>query len=403
MTISTDASSITSSDGFVERRIVTSGQTGILSGARLAIKDNIEVTGLRYTAGHPHFSERRGQRTATAVERLLAAGAQIVGMTCTDAGGFGVTTPGVINPVDPEIIVGGSSGGSAAAVASGAADIALGTDTAGSVRIPAACTGLFAYKPMYGEVPLSGVWPLASSFDHIGLIAKTRDLLFQSAGVLLGLSDERTEFPGRSSVRIGIEATPPALRSEQVSAAMENTIRSLEASGYGLVAVELPDREATIEAHGIITLAEAARVYQELGAADRTKLGSAAIKALKSAERITCEQVERAHNRLAQIRQTYADAFTSVDLLVVPTLPCAPIDIGKKTAEIRGKMLSVLHAMIYETCSFNAYGAPVMTLPCAPLGGSNHIPFSLQIVGGRDANRHHLSIFRAISADLAIS
>lgn len=397
----TDKSSIASANGFVERRIVTTGQVGILSGARLAIKDNVEVSGLRYTAGHSLFAERRGQRTAPAVESLLAAGVKIVGMTCTDAGGFGVTTPGVINPINPEIIIGGSSGGAAAAVAAGEADIALGTDTAGSLRIPAACTGLYAYKPSYGAVSLSGVWPLAPSFDHVGLISKTSELLFRSAGVLLGSPYKRSEFSDRSRIRIGYETTPPALRSEEASTAMNNITRSLEASGYRLIPIELPDREAVIETHGIITLTEAALVYQGLTAAECGKLGPAAIKAQKSAQQITGEQVQRARNRVAQIRQSFDDAFARVDVLIVPTLPCAPPEIGKKIVDIRDHKLSVLHAMIYETCGFNMYGAPVMALPCDPLRGSNRIPFSLQIAGACNSDICHLSIFNAISTDLA--
>lgn len=396
-------SSITAANGFVERHTFVTDKTGVLRDVRLAIKDNIQVSGLRYTAGHPLFSERRAEQTAPAVKCLLAAGARIVGMTCTDAGGFGITTPGVVNPTNPEIIVGGSSGGAAAVIAADQADIALGTDTAGSLRIPAACTGLFAYKPSYGAVSLSGVWPLAPSFDHVGLLAKTAQLLLRSVRVLLGSRDERRDLPDRSRIRVGFEVSPAVLRSEQISAAIERVVQSLAASGYDLIPVELPERDVVIETHGIITLAESLHVYQGLTESECAELGAAAIQAQRSARQITAGQVERALCRLEQIKRSFVDIFTRVDVLVVPTLPCAPPRIGEKTVKIGGQGLSVLHAMIYETCGFNVYGAPVMALPCGPLEGSNCPPFSLQIVGARCSDVLHQSICRLMSADLSHS
>ena len=150
---------------------------GPLSALRVAVKDNIAVRGLPFTAGHPLFADRIAQEDAWAVRRLREAGARIVGVTRTDAGGFGVTTPEVENPAAPGRTVGGSSGGSAAAVAAGLADVALGTDTGGSVRIPAACTGLIGFKPTRGRISNDGVWPLSPSFDHVGVIGRDLDIV----------------------------------------------------------------------------------------------------------------------------------------------------------------------------------------------------------------------------------
>jgi hypothetical protein len=130
-----------------------------------------------FTAGHPLFADRVSDADASCVQRLRAAGARIVGMTRTDAGGFGVSTPEVENPIAPGRTVGGSSGGSAAAVAAGLADAALGTDTGGSVRIPAACTGLIGLKPTRGRIATDGLWPLAPSLDHVGVIGRDLDTI----------------------------------------------------------------------------------------------------------------------------------------------------------------------------------------------------------------------------------
>ena len=161
-----------------------------------------------FTSGHPLFAQRLATKTAEAVEILLAAGAEFRGMTRTDAGGFGVTTPQTKNPVAPAYVVGGSSGGTAAAIASGSADFGLGTDTAGSLRIPAACTGLFGFKPSFEAVPTDGIDPLSPSFDHLGLLAGNFELLQRAAKQLL-----RVHGKGAGSanavLHIGIDKTIP--------------------------------------------------------------------------------------------------------------------------------------------------------------------------------------------------
>ena len=169
-------------DGCVEWLGAPSGG-GSLAGLRLAVKANIEIAGARFTAGHPAFAERRGTDTAPAVRALVDAGAALLAMGATDAGGFGVTGAGVDNPVHPRRIVGGSSGGCAALLAAGRADLALGTDTGGSVRIPAACTGLWAYKPEHGAIPVAGVFPLAPRFDTVGLVARSAAVLRKAVDV----------------------------------------------------------------------------------------------------------------------------------------------------------------------------------------------------------------------------
>ena len=186
---------------FVERASLSYGVEGALSGLSLAVKDNIEVDGRAFTAGHPLFAARRGRATAPIVDRLLRAGAHLVGMTKTDAGGFGVTGCDVCNPVFPDRITGGSSSGSAAAVSAGFADLALGTDTAGSLRIPAACVGVIGFKTSHAAVDLAGVWPLARSFDATGFLARDWGPLRRGAGALL--SDHRAPWIDDSRKRSG--------------------------------------------------------------------------------------------------------------------------------------------------------------------------------------------------------
>ena len=134
---------------------------GPLHGVPLAIKDLADVAGTVTGAGSPKLAGNLAARDAEVVARLRAAGAVVVGKTRTHEFAYGVLTPGTVNPWDPARIAGGSSGGSAAAVAAGMVTAALGTDTAGSIRIPAACCGLVGLKPTWGRVPATGVWPLS--------------------------------------------------------------------------------------------------------------------------------------------------------------------------------------------------------------------------------------------------
>src|SRR5262245_35584175 len=172
---------------FVDRAATSSGvpSQGPLAGLRLGVKDNIAVAGLKWTAGLPLFADRIAEHDAPCVAALRAAGAEVVGTVATDSAGFGMMTPGVINPLAADRTVGGSSGGSAAAVAAKLADIALGTDTAGSVRVPAACCGLYGLKPTCGRISLDGVTPLSRSFDHVGILAADLNVLARTTDVLL--------------------------------------------------------------------------------------------------------------------------------------------------------------------------------------------------------------------------
>ena len=144
---------------------------GPLHGRPVAVKDLVDVAGVVTAAGSPKLAGHRAATDAEVVGRLRDAGMVIVGKTRTHEFAYGVRTPGTVNPWDEARIAGGSSGGSAAAVAAGLVDYAVGTDTAGSIRIPSACCGVVGLKPTYGTVPATGVFPLSWSCDHVGPIA----------------------------------------------------------------------------------------------------------------------------------------------------------------------------------------------------------------------------------------
>lgn len=358
-------------------------RSGPLAGARLAVKDNIGVHGLPFTAGHALFARRVGAETAPAVVRLTAAGARVVGVTRTDAGGFGVTTPEVTNPRAADRIAGGSSGGSAAAVAAGQADIGLGTDTGGSVRIPAACCGVYGYKPTYGRVPTEGVWPMAPSFDHVGVMAGHLVTLRRSAEALLGQTWSEEAPP--PELRVGVDRDNLAACDAPVRQDFETFLGVLKASGMPVQEVSLPESAYAAEVHGTLVLAEARRVYARWWPDCQMQLGEAARRALLAASRLDDEGIARAQEaRIAMSRQA-AIALANVDIVLSPTLAVLPPRRGSWTVPVNGHDTPLLSALMRETCLADLTGDPALVLPLRV--GSDGPLQSLQLVTaqGRDA------------------
>jgi Asp-tRNA(Asn)/Glu-tRNA(Gln) amidotransferase A subunit family amidase len=364
---------------FVERVSEGPARAGPLAGLLLAVKDNIAVEGLKWTAGLPLLADRRASGDAPCVATLRAAGAAIVGVTATDAAGFGMMTPGVVNPLDDRLTAGGSSGGSAAAVAAGLADIALGTDTAGSVRVPAACCGLYGFKPRFGRIDTSGITPLSASFDHVGLIAARLDVLTRAACVLLG--EGESQPPARPLV----VAHDPA-RLQDATGEIAETVRAvlacLRERGHEVVEVALPPADELVYAHGAIVCAEARAVWASHWPQDADRLGDTARRSLAYAQSISPEEVEAAWRVIAVARKTIERTLDGVDAIVGPTLIIPPPAVGTRRARIGQTEVGIVRALMSETCTYNVSGHPAVAMPTARRIG--RIPVSIQIAGRDD-------------------
>lgn len=384
-------------NAFVEQAEIAGAPDGPLAGLRFAVKDNIAVKDQMFTAGHPLFADRRASESAPSVASLLAAGAQFVGMAQTDAGGFGASTPQTKNPAAPDRIVGGSSGGSAAAVAAGHCDFALGTDTGGSVRIPAACTGLYGYKPTYGRVSNDGVFPLTPQLDHVGIIAASLGILQRSAAVLLGSGSEEETATG--GLRIAVELDRAELFDPAISGELDRIADTLSAAGHDVVRLPVPGRENIADAHGVIVLSEAAAIYADLTEDQRGALGKAAASALRHAQNLQAEEITAAWEWARAADGRLQKCFENHDVLISPTLPIAPPAVEARRIQLGGEDRPVVVGMTLLTCLANLTGNPVVGIP-NPLSAA--LPRTgIQVLGPMQGDETLFGIAARIEADLA--
>jgi amidase len=338
-------------------------------GIRLAVKDLIDMQGVPTTAGCRAVADSAvpAVADATCLAGARAAGARIVGRTNLHELAFGVTgvnpwfgTP--VNPLDPTRVPGGSSSGSAVAVATGEADVAFGSDTGGSVRIPSACCGTAGLKTTWGRIPLEGVWPLSPSFDTVGPMA--RDV----SGLELGMALLEPGFAAASPVpwrvgRLRMEADPV------VDAAID---RALAATGWAVEDVNMPEWESVSVTGGLLLVAEAWVTNSALAETRPSGIGEDVLGRLHLG-RDASDQVSLSAARTAQALwcSRMDSVFKRVDLLVMPTLTILPPGFDDANDLLVARC----------TLPVNLAGVPALSLP-VPTSG--HLPASIQLVAPRN-------------------
>jgi aspartyl-tRNA(Asn)/glutamyl-tRNA(Gln) amidotransferase subunit A len=341
-------------------------------GIPLAVKDLFDTAGLRTTYGSILFADHVPDRSAEAVVRLEASGYVNVGKTNLHEFAYGISSHNphfgmVPNPLAPDRTAGGSSAGSAAALAAGLAEAALGSDSGGSIRIPAACCGVVGFKPSRGLVPLEGCLPLAPSFDHAGPMARDVEAC---ARMLEALAPgfERAELSSLDELEVGfawLEYADPLVRT-RVRAAAELFTHSRD------VAFPLP------EGVGEVFLREVAESHRGRFPEHADAYGDNVRTKLERCLRVTDAQFETALRRLEEYRERAAEVVAGIDLLVTPTLAFVAPPAITDDLEIRD-------SVIRFTYPFNALGWPALALPCGP--AEHGLPASVQLVApaGQDA------------------
>lgn len=377
------------------------GGGGPLCGVPIALKDLYETAGVRTTGGSRVLADHVPRRDATAWARLRAAGAVLLGKTGTHEFAFGPTNNNphygpVRNPWHPDHIPGGSSGGSGAAVAAGAAYLGMGTDTGGSIRIPAAACGTVGLKATYGRVSRYGVLPLSWSLDHAGPLTRTvRDaaLVLQ---VLAGpdpLDHTALAVPpdgfvaaveaaaaGLKGLRVGIDAAWLTDRIDSgVAAAVQAALRTLRDLGAEVVEVELPPPDTMMLVNRLIALGEAG-AYHAGHLQNRAREYGEDVRARVELGQFLLARDYLVGQRLrGELARTVSTVFQQVDLIASPALPVPAPLIGQTTLDWGSSQETVAEALIRMTAPFNVTGHPAISVPCGltPAG----LPAGLQLAG----------------------
>ncbi|GAA1846420.1 amidase [Actinomadura bangladeshensis] len=375
------------------------GGRGPLRGLPVGVKDLIDVAGLPTTAGSRHLggpggaarSRRVPAADAGCVARLRAAGAVIVGKTTTHEYAFGGTTPPTRNPRDTARIPGGSSGGSAAAVAAGHVRLALGSDTAGSVRIPAAYCGTAGFVPSPGRLPGDGVLPLAWSLDRVGLIAATAGDIALSASALeiIPPAGGAARPAGFQGLRVGVPAgTLDEPIDPDIGAAFERALATVRDLGGDVVDVAIPHGWAAVTAGMTIILGECLDYHRErLGRGGGELFGADVRAMLDLAQEVPAGAYVRAQRVRHLLRGEALAALSGVDLLAMPTMPC----VAPRADAVADGWVPVGGTEVTMAAAHLRYNvlANLAALPCGtqPLGTDRDgLPIGLQWIAapGRD-------------------
>jgi Asp-tRNA(Asn)/Glu-tRNA(Gln) amidotransferase A subunit family amidase len=383
-----------------------------LAGMPVVVKDLIDTPPAACRAGLAVFDDWRPVDPAEAVRRLAAAGAVMIGVAHTDNAGFGVRTAQVRNPKAPGRTVGGSSGGSAAAVAAGWVPAALGTDTGGSIRIPAACCGVVGFKPSWGRVPVDGVRTLVASLDHVGPI--TIDVA--TARRIQEVLDPQGVPPAPGSIvagprshrwgqlRVGVARALIAASDTPVTAALERVLEQFRSAGVVLVPVDLPGDPLLEHVHETVFCHEAALAWAAmLGDARRlAKLPSMVRDTLLAGRDVSPEAYAAAMAARAGIRRHVERLLDTVDLLLSPTLPVLAPAADARQVRLDGRDHGFTGLLIRHTRLFNHSGHPVLALPLPAGPGADGRQASLQLAAGNGRDAWLLDTGADIEALVAI-
>ena len=393
-----------------EREIARGEASGRLAGVPIAIKDLFDTAGVRTTAGSKFFRDRVPDQDAAVVEKLRDAGAVILGKLNMHEWALGVTNDNphygaCHNPWALDRITGGSSGGSAAALAADMCFGALGSDTGGSIRIPAALCGVVGLKPTYGRVSLRGAVPLSWSLDHAGPMARRVMDVALLLEVIAGrdAADPASADVGAdrylTDIEDGVAGWRIGVVADEWLGTVENEVRTAVSAAVGALAsagawveefaaLDLPD---AARLNGLMTTADAAAYHRDRLEASPNDFGADVLSRLRRGAAYGAADYAEARRRQTILRQRFASWFVehggALDAVVLPTTPCAAPRIAGVDAVALAPVLTRL------TSPFNFTGLPALSVPCGVT--SDGLPIGLQIVGAPWAERRVLRVGRA--------
>ncbi|MEM4280960.1 MAG: amidase [Candidatus Caldarchaeum sp.] len=358
-----------------------------LKGAIIAVKDIFHIEGYPTTAGSKLFNGKISKTTAYAVKRILQSGGVVNGKTNLHEFAFGVSNRNphygdCLNPFDAGRVSGGSSGGSAVAVALGMCDAALGTDTAGSVRIPASFCGLVGFKPSQDLVSTEGTIPLSWSLDHVGVICRT---VWDAAFLTSVLSDSfKKPLSIKPAALEGLKIGVPAnffldYLDDDVRRNFEKSIDKAGSGGCDVVKVVVEKPETAARCRFIIVHSEAAAHHLKLCSGKMDLYGDEVRQRIASGLAIPASVYLNALRARKILRDRFRKIFKQCDVLAVPTTIIPAHRLEEEHVDVGGKLFDVRTATLRNTELFNVYGVPAVSIPNGFT--KNGLPTGLQLIG----------------------
>ncbi len=385
---------------------------GPLQGVPYALKDLFKTKGIRTTGGTKIFADYVPDHDSAVYERLQAAGAVLMGKTGLHELAYGITSNNphygaVRNPHDPSRIPGGSSGGSGAAVAAGLVSFAMGSDTGGSIRIPAAYCGCVGLKPTFGRVSRFGTMPLGFSLDHMGPMTQTaRDaaLVMEAIAGYDPRDDSSLREPAGDFLNPGAESSLAGLRigvpenfyneriAPEVADAFAEGLRRAEAAGGKLVSIRVPDPEAINLVGRVILLGEVAGLMQPY-MTHRQDFGADVLALIDQGRLLAATDYVNAQRLRRGFQREWSHLWDDVDVIFTPTAPILAPEIGQTEVKWGGDAEDVRLASTRLVRAINVLGLPAISIPMQQQG----LPAGLQIIGQPSAERTILGISQILT------
>lgn len=366
---------------------------GPLDGVPVAVKDICDTRGVRTTASSRVREEHIPTRDAAVVERLHAAGAVILGKTVTHEFAFGMVSAPTRNPWNLDKIPGGSSGGSGAAVVAGQCYGAIGSDTGGSIRVPASLNGVTGLKPTFGLVSKWGTVPLSWSMDHLGPLTRTAQDAALMLSILAGHDrrDPTSVDAGPHDFQGGLERGVAGLRfgvptnyyfdrlDPEVEAAVRTAIDTFREAGATIVEVTIPAIEHSVAAGSAIVMAEASSYHAKTLRGRPGDYGPDVRWSLEMGEFLLATHYLKAQRARVIIKRGFQQALRGVDALLAPTIAATAGDAPAGTVFIGGRRLPVMAVYMRHALPANLAGLPALSVPCG--FSRDGLPMGLQIIG----------------------
>lgn len=377
------------------QRYMAGEAAGLLEGIPVAYKDNIFTKGIRSTAGSKIEQEYVPQIDAPAVTQMQQAGAVNLGKLNLHEYAFGITSQNpfygaVQNPWNRGYSPGGSSGGSGAALAADLARLTLGTDTGGSIRIPAAACGVIGLKATRGLISNQGTRPIAASLDHVGPLARYVEDMAIALQIFTGQNYLTNLERSLKGLRIGVPINYFRSLDSSIETAYHQALQQLQELGAVLIEVEVPYTEEDAGVVFALAICEGAAEHAERLQSHREHYGADVLGALSAAANFTAVDYIKARERQLELTHQFESLLQDLDVLVTPTTSVAAQPIGINELEIEGQVQDLFSLTVHNCAPFNITGHPALSLPCGI--GENNIPVGLQLVAASYRERVLLQV-----------